>query len=93
MTFPWAYDECREVNEERFRREHPQADDFNMATGYYINFLKLDNLILYPTFGIDRDNRAADALIDAWPNATIAGIDCSYLAEEGGLLHCVTWGG
>ena len=38
VPFPNAYDLCRDIDEARFRKEHPQADEFNMATGYYINF-------------------------------------------------------
>lgn len=91
VPFPYAYDLCRDITEDRFRQEHPHADDFNMATGYFINFLKVGNLVLYPTFGIDRDERCLDALLDAWPDANCVGIDCGYLSEEGGLLHCVSW--
>lgn len=91
VPFPNAFDLDREITEERFRQEHPHADDFNSGYGFYLNFLKLDNLILYPTFGIDRDERCLDALLDAWPDAKCVGIDCGYLAEEGGLLHCISW--
>jgi agmatine deiminase len=90
VPMPWAYDQCRDISEERFRQEHPLADEKNEATGYFINFAKWDNLICYPTFGIDRDERCLDALLDAFPGANCVGIDCGYLAEEGGLLHCVT---
>jgi agmatine/peptidylarginine deiminase len=90
VPMPNAYDECRDLSEERFRTEFPDADDFNPGYGYYINFLKVENLILYPTFGIDRDERCLDALLDAWPAAKCVGIDCSRLSMEGGLLHCIT---
>lgn len=90
VPFPNAYDECRDITEERFRKEHPDADDFNMATGFYLNAIKTGNLVLYPTFSIDRDERCLDCLLDAWPDAKCVGVDCGYLAEEGGLLHCVS---
>ena len=35
-------------------------------------------------------DRCEDCLLDAFPGAECVGIDCSYLAEEGGLLHCIT---
>jgi agmatine deiminase len=91
VPFPYAYELCRDISEERFRQEHPEADDFNPATGYFLNFARWGNLIVYPTFAIERDERCLDALLDAFPGANCVGIDCTHLAEEGGLLHCVTW--
>jgi agmatine deiminase len=104
VTFPWAGDIQREIDETRFRTEHPLGDDWNDGTGWYINYLKIDRppihesrrnhlpppLILYPKFNIDRDERCLDCLLDAFPGADCRGIDCTYLAEEGGLLRCVT---
>lgn len=91
VPFPWAYEECPDYTEEHFRTLFPDADEFNPAWGYYLNFLKVENTILYPTFGIDRDKRALDCLIDAFPHATCTGIDCSRLSMEGGLLHCISY--
>jgi agmatine/peptidylarginine deiminase len=90
VPFPNAYDECREITEERFRKEHPQADEFNMAYGFFLNFLRVGDLVLYPEFGIDRDERCLDCLLDAWPDAKCVGIDCGYLMEEGGGIHCIS---
>jgi agmatine deiminase len=91
VPFPYAYDECREMTEATFRREFPDADDFNPGYGYYLNYLKVGNTILHPIFHLDRDDRAVDALLDAFPGANCVGIDCARLAYEGGLVHCTTW--
>lgn len=91
VPFPYAYDECRELSEERFRQEFPDADDQNPAWGYYLNFLKVDDLVLYPIFHHPKDRQAKDCLLDAWPNGRFEAIDCSRLSMEGGLIHCVTW--
>ena len=91
VLMPNAGDEAREIDEARFRKEHPYGDAWEDGTGFYLNFLKVGSLVLYPKFNIDRDERCVDALLDAWPDAKCVGIDCGYLAEEGGLLHCISW--
>ncbi len=93
VPFPWAYDLCRDVTEERFRQEFPDADDQNPCVGYFINMLVLPELIIYPKYNIPKDREAEDAIIDAFPGVPFVGIDCSRLSYEGGAIHCVTWTG
>jgi agmatine/peptidylarginine deiminase len=91
VPFPYAYDQCEEMEESRFRQQYPEADNQNSALGYYNNYLKIGNAIIYPMFFIDRDDRCVDALLDVFPGANCIGIDCRRLSMLGGLIHCVTW--
>ena len=95
VPFPYAYDECRDLSEQRFRQEFPEADDFNPAWGYYVNFAKWTGsnhtVVCYPIFHHAKDRQCEDALLDAFPGCQCVGLDCSRLAMEGGLSHCISW--
>lgn len=91
VPFPWHGDLAPEVAEWEFRRDHPLADDWNSGWGYAINFLHVDNLICYPTFGIEEDAAVMETLAKWFPDHSLAPIDCQFISLEGGLCHCVTW--
>jgi agmatine deiminase len=91
VKFPYAYDQCPDIDEEEFRRQFPGADAWNPCVGYYTNFLKVGNLVLFPIYGLPQDQNAEASLKTAFPGITCVGIDCSHLALEGGAVHCVTW--
>jgi agmatine deiminase len=59
--------------------------------GLYINFLKLEDLIIMPSYGqITKDTAAADILKEIYRREVIP-IDARKLAPEGGMINCVTW--
>ena len=58
--------------------------------GLYINFLKLDNLIVMPSFGQDEDEEVQKTLERLF-HRDVKKINASKLATEGGLINCVTW--
>jgi agmatine deiminase len=58
--------------------------------GLYINFLKLDELILMPSFKNEKDEIAAQKLNSLY-KLPIEMIDATDLYKEGGLINCVTW--
>lgn len=62
------------------------------AVGTYINFLEVDNIILLPAFGIREDSQALSETHACFPGHEVYQIDCRSLAEEGGVLNCITWG-
>jgi agmatine deiminase len=61
------------------------------AIGCYINYLELDELIVFPKFEIEEDNAAYDKIRKYFPSKQIVHLDCREIAEEGGVLNCVTW--
>jgi agmatine deiminase len=68
-----------------------ESDDIPSAVGCYANFLMVRGLIILPAFGIPEDETARQVLIERAPQSTIESIDCLDLAQEGGVLNCVTW--
>ena len=55
-----------------------------------INFLKLDELIIIPSFNQKEDEKAALKLQNLY-NRKVIQINAEKLAEEGGVINCVTW--
>jgi agmatine deiminase len=61
------------------------------ATGNWMNFLRVRDVLVVPTFGTQEDQHALGILCDLHPRSSVETIDCHELAAEGGVLHCVTW--
>ena len=88
--FPNVYYRRPQMSEEDFRRAYPAADDFNPGYGYYVNFLQVAGLILFPCFGVQEDACVDCRLDEVWPNIERDAVPCTRLSMEGGLLRCVT---
>lgn len=57
----------------------------------YANFLIVNDVLLFPTYNQPiNDQRAKEALSEAFPGYEIIGIDCCPLIKQHGSLHCVT---
>jgi len=61
------------------------------ATGNYVNFLRVGNLVIVPAHGIPEDGEAVRTLQRLLPKATVVSLDCKDIAREGGCWNCVTW--
>jgi len=69
-----------------------QNESDNSGVGEYINFLKLKDKIIMPEFaGQDKTNKAAKEILQDVFEREIVGIESTILAEEGGVINCVTW--
>ena len=79
LPFPSEY--VNETNE----------DGDKVAKGCYINFLQIGNLILFPQFNLDTDELALQKVQDYYPNCKIIPMNCNVIAEEGGVLNCISW--
>ena len=66
--------------------KHPYS-----AIGIYVNYLELDDLIVFPVFGKEEDQRALDIIKKTFPDKHIEPINYNDIAKEGGLLNCTTW--
>lgn len=75
------------VTELRYNVRHPNAD-YNWG---YINFLQVGNTIIMPTFDIEEDKLAREQIQRVYPFCEIHEIEAREIADEGGVLHCVTW--
>lgn len=56
----------------------------------YVNFLILNGAVLMPTYDDPADEVALQQLRRCFPDREVVGIDCSWLIQQGGSLHCVT---
>lgn len=61
------------------------------AVGNYINFLRIGNLILIPSYRRNDDRVAHMILQREIPDAHVKAVPSRKLAGEGGVLQCVTW--
>lgn len=62
----------------------------NSAVGCYLNFLETEQTIFLPVFGVDMDNEAIDTAKNIF-NKTIVPININEIAEQGGVLNCISW--
>lgn len=66
-------------------------EDGERLPATYANFLIMNEVILYPTYGQpESDHKAKEVLQQAFPKHEIIGIDCRALIRQHGSLHCVT---
>jgi hypothetical protein len=71
-----------------------KSEGIYSAVGNHINFLRLGNKLLLPTYGIPEDEKAIESLrrtlsYDDVIPVKIPGI--RKLASKGGVLNCITW--
>ena len=86
-----AYDKMPKMTEKQFRVKYPDGDSWNPGFGYFINFLKVGNLLFIPTFNIKEDNEAYKVFSSCFPECEIIPVVCSEVSLEGGLVHCISW--
>lgn len=60
------------------------------AVGCYLNFLETEQTIFLPLFGADMDNEAIKTAKNIF-NKTIVPININEIAEQGGVLNCISW--
>jgi agmatine deiminase len=61
------------------------------ATGNYVNFLRIGNLVIVPAHGLPEDDEAVRVLQRLLPKAIVVSLDCQELAREGGCWNCASW--
>lgn len=70
-----------------------KVDGEYTAKGCYINYAQIGNLILFPQFNINEDGTALKKIKQLFPEPDyyVETIDANLVAEEGGVLNCLTW--
>lgn len=63
----------------------------SQANGCYINYLQMKNLIILPTFGIEEDERVVKQFENIFKGHRIKTVDSNAIANDGGILNCITW--
>jgi agmatine deiminase len=64
---------------------------YGQANGDYINYLQMNNLIVIPTFGLADDEIIVRQFEQIFKGQTIATIDSNEVANNGGIINCITW--
>ena len=63
------------------------------AIGSYVNYLHLDDLIIFPIFDCEgnKDAEALQVIHNLFPNHNIEPVVINDIARQGGLMNCITW--
>jgi agmatine deiminase len=62
------------------------------ATGIYLNYLLLDDLILMPSYTKhQKANEVAHKILEKHYNRKVIDIIADDIAKHGGVINCVTW--
>jgi len=61
------------------------------ANGMYINFLQMEKVVIIPTFNIKDDEIAVKLFEEIFTHHEIRTIDSNDIANQGGVLNCITW--
>jgi agmatine deiminase len=64
---------------------------YGQANGDYINYLQMNNIIVIPIFGLDDDEIVVRQFEQIFKGQTIATIDSNEVANNGGIINCITW--
>jgi len=65
-------------------------DDGQRIPATYANFLVINQAVLVPTYGSEKDAVAIEVIGQVFPGREVIGIDCLPLLLGHGSLHCVT---
>lgn len=62
----------------------------NRNWGAYLNFIKIENVLIVPIYGIKEDILALEQLQNIYNDCIIEPIRFNFIIKEGGALHCVS---
>lgn len=62
-----------------------------VAKGVYINFARVGDIVLFPQFHLEEDKMALSKAREIFYDCQVIPINCNEIAEDGGVLNCVTW--
>lgn len=74
--------------QEKARR---QPGDLHPAVGLYINYLRVGDFVVLPGYSRPEDEAALEKVREVISHAKVFQLPCRALAEEGGVLNCVSW--
>ena len=90
---PYFYRKYRKILDSAFdviplKYNRPKIHHHSWA---YINFLKVDNLVLVPQLGIPEDEQAIQQISATMPKYKVVGIPSLEAVRKGGALNCISW--
>ncbi len=63
---------------------------YDDITGDYINFLRIEDILIIPSFGSELDKTVENILRDCY-SVNIETVRANDLAKDSGLLNCISW--
>ena len=71
---------------------NPYDNKFDLdASGIYINYLQILDIIFVPQFKFAEDDKAMKKLKSLFPKSKIVPVLSNEIAREGGVLNCISW--
>jgi len=61
------------------------------ANGIYINYLQMENVVIFPVYGMEEDEQVLRQFQNLFVGKSIELIDCNEIANRGGVLNCISW--
>jgi len=61
------------------------------AVGIYTNYLRVGDIIIVPSYGSPVDQEAFETMQRILPNSAVHQTSCRNLAQQGGVLNCISW--
>jgi agmatine deiminase len=61
------------------------------ANGIYINYLQMKDVVIVPTFGIKEDEIVINRFEQLFSESKIATVESNEIANQGGILNCITY--
>lgn len=74
-----------------YHPSHEAKDGIESAVGNYVNFLRVRGLTIVPSYRASEDCAALNLLTELLPQDQVMSLPCRELAQEGGVLNCVSW--
>lgn len=74
-----------------FEEQESRRGGIPSAVGLYINYLRVGNTVVLPAYGRPEDEAALQKVQQVLPDANVFQVPCRQLAEEGGVLNCISW--
>lgn len=69
----------------------PYDPSYESAKGLYINYLEMKQAVIVPIFKEREDDIAIKTLEEVFRTKPVLSVDCSEIAEQGGVLNCISW--
>lgn len=68
-----------------------QNNNWIQANGIYLNYFQTDGKIFLPIYQLKEDDEAIKLFEKIFSGQKIIGVDSREIANEGGVLNCITW--
>ena len=74
-----------------FEEKESRRGDIPSAVGLYTNYLRVGNVVVLPEYDRPEDQAALQKVQQVMPDTKVFQVPCRRLAEQGGVLNCISW--